>query len=83
MAERRAGYRVIIEREILGDPLRLVIREHVDTYYCDAPIKLLRLRSEEALRTCLERFRLARRNEKQDPESLVNASWLPRPYDRE
>lgn len=54
------GNRVLIEGDIFGDRLRLAIREQEGTYYCDTPVKLMTFETDEDLRQCLERFRLAR-----------------------
>ncbi len=54
------GNRVIIEVEILGKTLRMALRRQGETYYCDTPMKLLTFESEEEMRQCLERYRLAR-----------------------
>lgn len=61
------GNRVIIEVEILGKTLKMALRRQNGTYYCDTPMKLLTFESEEEMRTCLERYRLAR------PESATGA----------
>lgn len=53
------GRRVIIAVELLGRTMELSIREGDGTYYCDTPVKLLTYETEEDMRTCLERYRLA------------------------
>lgn len=55
-----AGGRVVIELSVLGNAMNVVIRQHNGTYYCDTPMKLLRHDSQDELRECLEKFRLAR-----------------------
>lgn len=55
-----AGGRVVVEGEFLGKTLRMVIRSQDETYYCDTPMKLLTHETREAIRDCLETFRIAR-----------------------
>ena len=54
------GERVIIEVDLLGSTMEMAIREQRGTYYCDTPVKLLTYESKAAMRTCLERYRLAK-----------------------
>ncbi len=56
------GRRVIIEVELLGRTIELSIRKRESTYYCDTPMKLMRYDSRDGMRTCLERYRLAKRD---------------------
>lgn len=58
--ELERGNRVIVEVEILGKTLQMAIREQRGTYYCDTPMKLLTYETDEEMRACLERYRLAR-----------------------
>ncbi|SIS13480.1 hypothetical protein [Natronorubrum thiooxidans] len=55
-----AGSRIVIEIEFLGKPIRMAIRKRNETYYCDTPVKLLTYDTEAEMRTCLERYRLAK-----------------------
>lgn len=54
------GNRVIIDVEILGKSLTMALRRRAGTYYCDTPMKLLTYERRDAMRACLERYRLAR-----------------------
>ncbi|WP_306052834.1 hypothetical protein [Natronococcus wangiae] len=54
------GNRIIVEVEILGKSLNMALRRQKGTYYCDTPMKLLRYETRDEMRTCLERYRLAR-----------------------
>jgi hypothetical protein len=56
-----AGKRVIIEVSMAGIGLDMSIRHQSGTYYCDTPMKLLTYETDEGMRTCLERYRLAKR----------------------
>ena len=58
-----AEHRVIIEVGVLGMSVDMVIRKTAGTYYCDTPVKLPRYDTEDEMKRCLERYRLA------DPES--------------
>ena len=58
--------RVAIQLSIVGRTINVVIRRHRGTYYCDTPVKLLKVESREDLRLCLERYRLARPAEESD-----------------
>lgn len=53
------GNRVVIEVDLLGTSVRMAIRKRSETYYCDTPVKLLKYRSPEEMRSCLERYKLA------------------------
>lgn len=55
-----SGNRVVIEMEFLGRTVRMALREREGTYYCDTPVKLLTYGTEAEMRTCLERYNLAR-----------------------
>lgn len=57
------GKRVIIEVTVLGKTIEMAIRETGGTYYCDTPMTLLTYETEEEMRTCLERYRLAEPSE--------------------
>ena len=67
------GGRVVIELSVMGKSARVVIRRHEGTYYCDTPMLLMRHETEEALRDCLERYRLTRSEE----EATVDGTPLP------
>lgn len=54
-----ARRRVIIEVEVLGRTMEMTTRRQGGTYYCDTPVKLLTYETEEEMRACLERYRLA------------------------
>lgn len=54
------GNRVVIEIEFLGATMRMAIRKRDGTYYCDTPVKLLTYDTEAEMRTCLERYNLAK-----------------------
>lgn len=54
-----AGRRVIREGEVLGRTMEMTTRRQGGTYYCDTPVKLLAYETEEEMRACLERYRLA------------------------
>lgn len=54
-----AGRRVIIEVEVLGRTMEMTTRRQGGTYYCDTPVKLITYETEEEMRACLERYRLA------------------------
>lgn len=58
--ELKQGNRVIVDVEVLGKTLRMSLRRQEGTYYCDTPMKLLTYETDEEMRTCLERYRLAR-----------------------
>ncbi|MHC3439275.1 hypothetical protein ACYJ1Y_14575 [Natrialbaceae archaeon A-gly3] len=58
--ELEAGKRVIIEVEVLGATMKMSLRRRKGTYYCDTPVKLLTYDTEDEMRRCLERYRLAR-----------------------
>ena len=58
--ELKRGSRVIVEVELLGVTMNMALRRREGTYYCDTPVKLLTYETDEELRTCLERYRLAR-----------------------
>ncbi len=60
LAALREGRRVIIEMEVLGRTMKMVIREQDGIYYCDTPMKLLTYETEEEIQTCLERYWLAK-----------------------
>lgn len=60
LRELEEGNRVIIQVEVLGTTLNMAVRRQEGTYYCDTPMKLLTYETEEEMRTCLERYRLAR-----------------------
>lgn len=59
----KSGSRVIIEVSMVGVSLDMAIRKQEGTYYCDTPMKLLTYESDEGMKTCLERYRLARATE--------------------
>ncbi len=61
LSDLDAGRRVIIEVELLGRTMELSIRKRESTYYCDTPMKLMTYENREGMRTCLERYRLAKR----------------------
>lgn len=63
------GGRVIIELSILGRSTNVVVRKRNGTYYCDTAMKLLTHDSREDLQRCLERYRLARRDNVDERES--------------
>lgn len=63
------GGRVSIEVGVLGKTMEMSIRAHEDTYYCDTPVKLLTVDSEDDLQQCLERYRLASADEVEEPPS--------------
>ena len=54
------GGRVVIEVSVLGKSIKVVIRRHDGTYYCDTPMKLLRYDNQKEFQDCLERFRLTK-----------------------
>lgn len=58
-----AEKRVIIEVSMAGIGLDMSIRRQSGTYYCDTPMKLLTYNTDEGMRTCLERYRLAKRED--------------------
>ncbi|TYL38538.1 hypothetical protein CV102_12110 [Natronococcus pandeyae] len=58
--ELEQGNRVIVDVEVLGKTLRMALRRQEGTYYCDTPMKLLTSETDGEMRTCLERYRLAR-----------------------
>ncbi len=60
------GSRVVLEMAVLGYTSRVVIRHHEGQYYCDTPLKLMRLDTANELKTCLERFRMTRRESTDD-----------------
>ncbi|MDJ1431473.1 hypothetical protein [Halostagnicola sp. A-GB9-2] len=60
------GNRVVIEIEFLGATMRMAIRKRDGTYYCDTPVKLLTYDTEEDMRTCLERYKLAKAADETD-----------------
>lgn len=68
------GNRVIIEVEILGKTLQMALRRQNGTYYCDTPMKLLTFESEDEMRRCLERYRLARPEPADETDGDVTAS---------
>ncbi|MXV61975.1 hypothetical protein GS429_07870 [Natronorubrum sp. JWXQ-INN-674] len=59
LQELADGNRVIIEVTVLGKSLNMALRRQSGTYYCDTPMKLLTYETEEEMRRCLERYRLA------------------------
>lgn len=56
----KSGQRVVVEVSIVGISLDMSIRKQAETYYCDTPMKLLTYDTDEGMRNCLERYRLAR-----------------------
>lgn len=58
--ELEEGRRVVIEVEVLGRTMEMTIRRGEEEYYCDTPFKLLTYDDRSAMRTCLERYGLAR-----------------------
>ncbi|THE65194.1 hypothetical protein D8Y22_08230 [Salinadaptatus halalkaliphilus] len=71
--ELDAGNRVIVEVEVLGRSLNMALRRQAETYYCDTPMKLLTFETEEEMRACLERYRLASAAG-DEPETELSAS---------
>lgn len=63
LREVESGNRVLIESDLLGEHLRLAIREDNGTYYCDTPVKLFTFDSVDELGRCLEQYRLTRPDE--------------------
>lgn len=66
-----AGDRIVIELDVLGKTIRMAIRKRGGTYYCDTPVKLLKYDDREAMRTCLERYRLAQPDEETATEATT------------
>ena len=62
------GGRVLIEISIIGQTMKVVIREQEGKYYCDTPVKLLVHDNQDDLRECLVRYRLAK-NDRAEPDS--------------
>ena len=60
LRELKRGNRVIVEVELLGVTMNMALRRREGTYYCDTPVKLLTYETDAEMRTCLERYRLAR-----------------------
>lgn len=68
------GERVIVEIDLLGSTMEMAIREQRGTYYCDTPVKLLTYESKAAMRTCLERYRLAKPDDADAPTDGTSPS---------
>ena len=67
LAELKRGNRVIVEVDLLGVTMNMALRRRAGTYYCDTPVKLLTYETDEEMRTCLERYRLARSESDDEP----------------
>lgn len=49
----RAGRRVVVERELLGNVHEVTLRFDGTVFYCDTPTTLHRHETEEGMRNCL------------------------------
>lgn len=67
------GNRVVIEIDFVGKTMQMAIRKRGETYYCDTPVKLLKYETPEEMRTCLERYKLARSETKPDTDDPLGA----------
>ena len=70
------GNRVLIEVDILGTSMTMALRRRDETYYCDTPLKLLTYETRDAMRRCLERYRLAKAAdaEERDADPTLSAT---------
>lgn len=68
------GNRVLIEVDILGKSITMVLRQRAGTYYCDTPVKLLTYERRDGMQACLERYRLAKAPETDEREAEPTTS---------
>lgn len=72
--EIESGNRLVIEINLLRVPIRMVLRKHDETYYCDTIVTLFTFDNAEDMRDCLERYRLAKpapETERSTPQKQV------------